>query len=154
VVFEEFEKGVKGVAKYIADRVKEQYLFYLGLLISLTAGVVIDIVLEGFKIASLTTLFFASLALFAIMTAIIGHTVNITLIFDVKSARDWRDIIESVLNLKGTRLCRNARTYNFYLKEPLYLNKWAQIRSSSSQCLNLKQHYNGRFCLELHESGV
>jgi uncharacterized membrane protein YoaK (UPF0700 family) len=66
VVFEEIEKGIKDVAKYIADRVKEQYSLYLGLLISLTAGVivskVIDMVPEGFKIAGLATLIFASLA--------------------------------------------------------------------------------------------
>ena len=66
VVFEEIEKGIKDVAKYIADRVKEQHSLYLGLLISLVAGVavskVIDMVLEGFEIAGLTTLIFASLA--------------------------------------------------------------------------------------------
>ena len=153
VVFEEIEKGIKDVAKYIADRVKEQHSLYLGLLISLTAGVivskVIDMVPEGFKIAGLTTLIFASLALFIIIATIIDYAANITLILKFETPTsmgiNWRDIVGNILNLKGTRLSRNARLYNFYLKEPCRTS-YSRAREEFIEC---KHRYNGPIPLTL-----
>jgi hypothetical protein len=115
-VVEKFEKSIKGVAKYIADRVKEQHSFYLGLSISLTASVmvskVMDIILKEFGIADLTTLLFA-LTLFIVIAVIGGYATNVTLILDVKGHTsvevDWKDVVESILNLKGDRLGGEAR---------------------------------------------
>jgi len=157
VVFGEFEKGIKGVAKYIADRVKEQHSFYLGLSISLTASVmvskVMDIMLKGFKIADLTTLLFA-LTLFIVIAVIGGYAANVTLILDAKGLTsvevdrkdvDWKDIVKSILNLKGARLSGKARAYNFYLKE-LCRTGYSRAGEEFIEC---KHRYKGSIPLTL-----
>jgi len=58
---------------------------------------------------------------------------------------NWRDIVRNILNLKGTRLGRNARLYNFYLKEPCRTS----YSRAGEEFIECKHRYKGPIPLTL-----
>lgn len=155
-------EDVKGIAKYITDKIRSEFFFFASLFFSFITATLTKLAtnptLSGVIERAIEIAIFITIVLLLIYPLIGGIGASATLILRVPFGVKWEEVFKQVLGLQTYRLSQKAGSYGFKVKERPEVGDIRVVSDKTARCVKASLSYGKAipYTLEmsaLHTSG-